>query len=94
VTERRPIDVLEWFRPAGSAYGPKKKRLVKRAFFLDWSVDHEDYQEFPGHFPVAIIENLDGSVETVEVELIRFQDAAGYSEHNDPQTADSPTTEA
>jgi len=45
---------------------------LKYGFFCQWSQEHEEYQDGPGHFPVAIIENDDGTIETAPARLVRF----------------------
>ena len=43
-------------------------------WFHQWSTDHEEYQEGPGQFPVAIIENSEGEVRLATVDTIKFQE--------------------
>jgi hypothetical protein len=40
--------------------------------FHRFSMDHEEFDEGPGNYPVAIIEWPDGKVDTVRVSLIQF----------------------
>ena len=42
------------------------------AIFHCFSTDHEEYQEGPGPFPVAVVEFPDGSLASRHVDLVRF----------------------
>ncbi len=43
--------------------------------FHGFSISHEEYTDAgPGHFPVAIVEKTDGTVDVVYAERIRFID--------------------
>jgi hypothetical protein len=37
-------------------------------------VGHEEYEDGPGHFPLAIVEYDDGTVSEVSPSLVRFTD--------------------
>lgn len=52
----------------------KLKSGVRTGRFKVWAVSHEEYEDGPGHFPVAIVEYDDGTVSAVSPELIRFTD--------------------
>lgn len=54
--------------------GTKDWHMVDKglAVFHGFSMDHEDYESGPGHFPVAIVEFPDGHIETHRVERIKF----------------------
>jgi len=44
------------------------------ALFHTWGTKYEEFETGPGNYSTAIIERSDGTVENVEVELIRFLD--------------------
>jgi hypothetical protein len=52
----------------------KRGSELRPGRFKAWSVGHEEYEDGPGHFPVAIVEYDDGSVSEVSPELIMFAD--------------------
>jgi hypothetical protein len=45
------------------------------AKFCFFSTDHEEYENGPGHFPVAVVEWPDGRLESFHVDFIRFVSA-------------------
>jgi hypothetical protein len=40
--------------------------------FVKYSVDYEEFESGPGHFPVAIVEMPNGTVKSLPVDLIQF----------------------
>lgn len=45
-----------------------------KAMFHAWGVEYEEFENGPGNYTVAIVENPDGSVETFMPHLIVFLD--------------------
>ena len=42
------------------------------AYFHAWSTDYEEFENGPGHVPVAIVEDKDGRINIVYAGHIRF----------------------
>lgn len=71
----RPVSVFKWHRPEGSLYDqPYNKEFVGKGKFHQFGVDYEELEGGVGDYSTAIVEMLDGSVENVPVNLIRFDD--------------------
>lgn len=46
----------------------------RQAIFHAFGTDYEEYDDGPGHYPVAIVEYRDGVVDIVYAKCIRFLD--------------------
>ena len=71
----RIVDVMEfnldWKADSDPKFFPRKKFLY-RAYFHQFGVDYDEYEEGPAMFSTAIVELGSGDLESIPVELIRF----------------------
>jgi hypothetical protein len=51
-----------------------EKQEVGEGLFHQWGMEYEEYENGIGNYSVAIVELKDGSVETIQTNLIRFID--------------------
>ena len=68
----RPVKIYEWHRPKGEV--SLRKREVGVGLFHEFGFDYEDTEFGPGNFSIAIVEQLDGKLISVPVDLIQFTD--------------------
>lgn len=52
-----------------------REQVLIEGVFHEWSLNHEQYTDGPGHFPVAIVEASDGKVHLCQAENVQFLDA-------------------
>jgi len=45
---------------------------IGEAIFHEWGCDYTEFESGPGNYSTAIIEFDDGSIENIEVKLIKF----------------------
>jgi hypothetical protein len=68
---KRTVIILkrEWDRET-------RKQLIipiGEATFICFSIDHEEYEDGIGNYPVALVEHDDGRVEAVDIKCMRFK---------------------
>jgi hypothetical protein len=66
----RKVEVSQWVRHPEKSYSEKEIKGV--ATFHSFGVAHEEFENGPGNYTTAVVEWPDGSVENVEVSLVRF----------------------
>jgi hypothetical protein len=70
MSELREATIYRFDRIEGTAgYG---KVVDGHGLFHQWGVDYEEFESGPGNYSTAIIEMPDGSVRSVPVEMIKF----------------------
>lgn len=51
-----------------------KKEISYHGTFLAFGVDYEEFEDGPGNFSTAIVEQVDGNLENVYINQIKFLD--------------------
>ena len=76
--KKRMVEVYTYKRhpkeKGGGFIYPHEKESDYLGWFHEWGIEHEEYENGPGMYTVAIIEKDDGSIKTVIPDLIRFVD--------------------
>ncbi len=68
----RSVIVYKWEREKGQRHMVKVHDYV--ATFHSFGSNYEEFEDGAGNYSSAIVERLDGQVENVAVELIKFTD--------------------
>lgn len=74
----RQVTVYKWQRHNG--YGPYERVEVGKGIFHQFGMAYTEFENGPGSYTTAItaiVEMPDGSIISVQAELIRFEDKAG-----------------
>lgn len=65
--------ICEYFVPNGEPnLGIGKNGEWRKGLFHEWTTDHVEFENGPGLYPAAIVEDEDGGVHVIYAEYVRF----------------------
>jgi hypothetical protein len=72
--ERRPVLFREWIKPDGKTHnGHFAKEYTGKGIFHQWANGYEEFNEGPGNYTYAIVEQEDGTITEVFPRHLKFE---------------------
>lgn len=67
------VEVLKWERTKEPGKSYFERVFDYNAIFCEWGCDYEEFESGPGNFSTVIVRKINGQLENVPVQLVKFK---------------------